>query len=179
MQPRTGTLSTRKSYLDLTPVDVSLTAGTNIPPPEFSPLSTTSPEPNSSHKKPRPPTAGGGPLSSHPTTPEDMMPGAFPPSPEADKASGKASQDSAPRVDSFREQQSRQATPERSLRAAQHKQPRRLFSLTNLRHSFGSSRSNLRTETSSPAPPTAAGSIIKSVFPSSNAILPRERTIEP
>ncbi|KAF2457850.1 hypothetical protein BDY21DRAFT_363451 [Lineolata rhizophorae] len=41
--------------LTLEPVNFSLTAGTDIPPPQESP--------------PRPPTPGRGPLSSHPTTP--------------------------------------------------------------------------------------------------------------
>lgn len=41
----------------LTPINVSLTDGTNIPPPQDSPDET------------RPPTSSGGPLSSHPTTP--------------------------------------------------------------------------------------------------------------
>ncbi|KAF2843631.1 hypothetical protein M501DRAFT_1012972 [Patellaria atrata CBS 101060] len=43
----------------LTPIDISLTAGTSIPAPLHSPPSTPG----------RPPTPGCGPLSSHPTTP--------------------------------------------------------------------------------------------------------------
>ncbi|TLD37484.1 hypothetical protein E2P81_ATG04296 [Venturia nashicola] len=58
--------------LTINPVDFSLTEGTNIPAPPDSPPQT-----------PRPPTSDGGPLTSHPTTPNgsSRMPGAFPPSP--------------------------------------------------------------------------------------------------
>lgn len=58
--------------LTIIPVDFSLTEGTNIPAPPDSPPHT-----------PRPPTSDGGPLTSHPTTPNgsSKMPGAFPPSP--------------------------------------------------------------------------------------------------
>ncbi|RDI88718.1 hypothetical protein Vi05172_g1153 [Venturia inaequalis] len=58
--------------LTIIPVDFSLTEGTNIPAPPDSPPRT-----------PRPPTSDGGPLTSHPTTPNgsSKMPGAFPPSP--------------------------------------------------------------------------------------------------
>lgn len=49
----------------LTPINFSLTEGTNIPAPPESPPAT-----------PRPPTAGRGPLSSHPTTPNGVPPSA-------------------------------------------------------------------------------------------------------
>ncbi|KAF2760997.1 hypothetical protein EJ05DRAFT_249031 [Pseudovirgaria hyperparasitica] len=47
----------------LSPINVSLTDGTNIPPPQDSP------------DEPRPPTPGRGPLSSHPTTPSGTFTG--------------------------------------------------------------------------------------------------------
>ncbi|QDS75581.1 hypothetical protein FKW77_006115 [Venturia effusa] len=58
--------------LTIVPIQFSLTEGTNIPAPPDSPPHT-----------PRPPTSDGGPLTSHPTTPNgsSKMPGAFPPSP--------------------------------------------------------------------------------------------------
>jgi hypothetical protein len=64
--------------LTITPVSFSLTEGTNIPAPLDSPPHT-----------PRPPTSDGGPLTSHPTTPNgsSKMPGAFPPSPASDPVS--------------------------------------------------------------------------------------------
>ncbi|KAK7544680.1 uncharacterized protein J3D65DRAFT_31863 [Phyllosticta citribraziliensis] len=47
--------------LDIKPIRFSLTEGTDIPEPQESPPSTPA----------RPPTPGGGPLSSHPTSPQD------------------------------------------------------------------------------------------------------------
>ncbi|KAI9850053.1 MAG: hypothetical protein M1830_007073 [Pleopsidium flavum] len=57
----------------LPPLSVSLTAGTDIPPP--APEPDTPPEPAQS------PAARTNPLSLHPTTPSDLIPGAFPTSP--------------------------------------------------------------------------------------------------
>ncbi|KAH7045157.1 hypothetical protein B0J12DRAFT_151660 [Macrophomina phaseolina] len=50
--------------LEIKPIDFSLTAGTDIPAPPESPPATPG----------RPPTPGGGPLSSHPTSPHDTTP---------------------------------------------------------------------------------------------------------
>ncbi|KAF1987101.1 hypothetical protein K402DRAFT_404003 [Aulographum hederae CBS 113979] len=65
------------------PVEFSLTAGTDIPAPIETP-----PPLNTSDEIVRPPTPGGGPLSSHPTTP--VPPGAFPESRTPSPANGKS-----------------------------------------------------------------------------------------
>ncbi|EON65251.1 hypothetical protein W97_04488 [Coniosporium apollinis CBS 100218] len=68
-------MSPRFTLLDLKPIDFSLTAGTNIPSPPASPII------------PRPPTPGGGPLSSHPTSPSSFhIPGAYPTTPPVNRA---------------------------------------------------------------------------------------------
>lgn len=71
--------------LDLPSLDFSLTAGTNIPSPPATPtLQEESDEIPDGHRLVRSPTPGGGPLSSHPTTPVVIgMPGAFPTTPPA------------------------------------------------------------------------------------------------
>ncbi|KAK6401244.1 hypothetical protein LTR95_019211, partial [Oleoguttula sp. CCFEE 5521] len=136
------TLNTRASYLSLTPVNVSLTAGTNIPPPDSPPPSPNY-FPTITPFKSRPPTAGGGPLSSHPTTPEDTTPSAWPPTPEAHK---KPSHDSAIKVDSLHPPP---PSPLSNMGPPPPRGPRRLFSLTSLRTSFSASRTSLRPSTSS------------------------------
>ncbi|KAK4993708.1 hypothetical protein LTR50_000319 [Elasticomyces elasticus] len=93
-------------FLSLTPVNVSLTAGTSIPaPPDSPPLSCLRSYSNIA----RPPTPGGGPLSSHPTSPIDafsddyMTLGSFPPTPDASISSRKTSTAISPsRQDSVR-----------------------------------------------------------------------------
>lgn len=159
----------RKSFLSLTPVDFSLTAGTNIPAPPDSP-------PHSPANSARPPTAGGGPLSSHPPSQEDI-PGAFPPTPEPEKehtvtkmsSASETSQHQQPPSSDNRERSDSFATPgspasnfqkpaHPDAHKAQSKAPRKLFSLGNLRQSFSSSRTSLHsnyqrpsTDTSQPA----------------------------
>lgn len=54
--------------LEIKPIDFSLTAGTDIPAPLESPPATPG----------RPPTPGRGPLSSHPTSPNDTPPNGDP-----------------------------------------------------------------------------------------------------
>lgn len=144
----------RKSYLTLTPVNVSLTAGTNIPAPPDTP-------PKSPALLARPPTAGGGPLSSHPTS-EDNIPQALPPTPEPEteapaKVSTSTSSDhNMDRTDSFNTPASPSSVHRNSPKPSEHKQTqsvRKLFSLNNLRQSFSSSRTSLHvarpsTETS-------------------------------
>lgn len=61
--------------LTLPTLDFSLTKGTNIP----SPPATPSPIEEEDENGRQTPTFGGGPLSSHPTTPVGIMPGSFPP----------------------------------------------------------------------------------------------------
>ncbi|KAF2431261.1 hypothetical protein EJ08DRAFT_193628 [Tothia fuscella] len=66
--------------LTITPVAFSLTEGTNIPAPPDSPPPTPGREADAGSDING---KAGGPLSSHPTTPEGI-PGAFPPSPSTD-----------------------------------------------------------------------------------------------
>ncbi|KAF2097163.1 hypothetical protein NA57DRAFT_57763 [Rhizodiscina lignyota] len=63
------------SPLELPSLDFSLTAGTDIPSPPATPPDNEA----DLNELGRSPTPGGGPLSSHPTTP--VMPGAFPSTP--------------------------------------------------------------------------------------------------
>lgn len=130
--------------LHVQPVAYSLTSGTNIPPPPDSPPIT----PALDH---RPPTPGGGPLSSHPT---NSMPGAFPPTPEPEKQrpadttmSSESNRDTT--ADSFQTptSPSSAANPHDGLQDSPNtRRParvRRLFSLSSLRQSFSSSRTSL------------------------------------
>ncbi|KAK4547711.1 hypothetical protein LTR36_000669 [Oleoguttula mirabilis] len=152
----------RKSYLSLQPVHYSLTAGTNIPAPLDSP-------PESPASSVRPPTPGGGPLTSHPTTPE-AMPGAFPPTPDAEKGSsadGSTTNSNAwqPRVDSFRTNYSPssatqpQNTPPPAVEPQRRPSGvRKLLSLSSLRSSFNNSRTSLHNpRTSNDAPNYTTG----------------------
>nr|POF04225.1 hypothetical protein CFP56_21980 [Quercus suber] len=136
----TSTRTNRQSYmLTVTPVDYSLTAGTNIPPPEddFSvPFAAAAP-----------PVADGGPLTSHPTTPDEQsVPGAWPSERRAVNHASKPvsnNDNNKPphvRKDSFRTSDSLDPQ-QRPTTAASG--VRRLFSLGNLRSSFSSSRTSL------------------------------------
>lgn len=147
----------RKSYLTLKPIDLSLTAGTNIPSPLHTP-------PKSPLGSARPPTAGGGPLSSHPTSADDI-PGEFPPTPEPDnersakRSSSSSSNTNMDRTDSFRTPASPSSPNRAPSKSSDHKNSnvRKLFSLNNLRNSFSSSRTSLhagRGSTDTAPPPT-------------------------
>ncbi|KAK3073229.1 hypothetical protein LTR53_005376 [Teratosphaeriaceae sp. CCFEE 6253] len=129
--------------LSVKPVNFSLTAGTNIPAPLDSP--PTSPAGSLA----RPPTPGGGPLTSHPATPIDV-PGAFPPTPEPERGGAVFKKPSATSTTA--------ALPHAPLaRIGSHEQPgsppeppqrrpsnvRKLLSLSSLRSSFNSSRTSL------------------------------------
>ena len=134
--------SNRKSYfLSVTPVDYSLTAGTDIPPPE-SPQHT-----------PEPPTPGGGPLTSHPATPpasENENTDKFISEPEPNRG----------RTDSFRTPTSPASAAQLSSSPQTQRRPsrvRKLLSLTNLRSSFSSSRTSLSVPRSSHDTPQTNG----------------------
>nr|POE50713.1 hypothetical protein CFP56_16228 [Quercus suber] len=136
--------SNRQSYmLTVTPIDFSLTAGTDIPPPEED-FST-------SFAAAAPPVADGGPLTSHPTTPDEkFMPGAWPTERRTTSHASKPvlnnhnyTHNKVPpslRNDSFRTSDSPDAQRRPSTAASG---VRRLFSLGNLRTSFSSSRTSL------------------------------------
>jgi len=140
--------SKRKSYLSLTPVDFSLTAGTNIPAPPDTP-------PASPLASARPPTAGGGPLSSHPTSAEDIHDTIYPPTPDpeteglAKMSTSTSSNNDTDRADSFRTPTSPSSPRQKPSKSEQQKHGqsvRKLFSLNNLRNSFSSSRTSLQTQ---------------------------------
>ncbi|KAK1046359.1 hypothetical protein LTR33_015087, partial [Friedmanniomyces endolithicus] len=151
-------IKTNRFLLSVRPVDYSLTAGTNIPRPLDSPPHS----PAGSFA--RPPTSGGGPLTSHPTTPEDLhIPGAFPPTPEPERESNaKTSTSTATtkgRQDSFRTPMSplppattNQTIPSPDLPKRSPSGMRKLLSLTSLRSSFSSSRTSLHIPQSSNEP---------------------------
>ncbi|TKA65262.1 hypothetical protein B0A55_10438 [Friedmanniomyces simplex] len=140
--------------LSLRPVDYSLTAGTNIPAP------LDSPPHSPAGSLARPPTPGGGPLTSHPTTPEDIhIPGAFPPTPEPERDSHAkmstsfSSAATKGRQDSFRTPMSpvSAATTNQTTTTSSPDPPqrrpsgmRKLLSLSSLRSSFNSSRTSLQ-----------------------------------
>ena len=117
----------RQSYLlSVTPINYSLTDGTNIPPPPESP------------RKQSPPAFRGGPLSSHPATPPNgaMKHGDAHDSPIADEE----------RTESFRSPTSDGSNANYYSSPQDRRKPggvRRLFSLSNLRSSFSSSRTSL------------------------------------
>ncbi|KAK4495967.1 hypothetical protein PRZ48_013235 [Zasmidium cellare] len=140
-----------KAYiLQVQPVDYSLTTGTNIPPPLESPTATA---PHNLRLS-RPPTPGGGPLSSHPTT--TSMPGAFPPTPEPEKDASSRPTDTTMSSETNRDAADGFHTPtspssaqnnhdglQDSPHARRPTGVRRLFSLSSLRQSFSSSRTSL------------------------------------
>jgi hypothetical protein len=157
--------SRRKSFLTLTPVDFSLTDGTNIPAPPDTPPRSPSPIPLA-----RPPTTGGGPLSSHPTSAEDIRSATLlPPTPDpeneafANMSTSNSSNHDMDRSDSFRTPGSPASANQKPSKAEQQKQGqsvRKLFSLNNLRNSFSSSRTSLQSQNTSsvetsPQPPQA------------------------
>ena len=125
-----GNISRKPYTLSVTPVDYSLTAGTDIPPPAESPRSYT----------PEPPTPGGGPLTSHPATP---------PATETESTGYNEKPTSEPnrgRTDSFRTDTSPASAAHLSSSPQTQRRPsrvRKLLSLTNLRGSFSSSRTSL------------------------------------
>ncbi|KAK1061455.1 hypothetical protein LTR74_011082 [Friedmanniomyces endolithicus] len=151
-------IKANRFLLSVRPVDYSLTAGTNIPRPLDSPPHS----PAGSFA--RPPTSGGGPLTSHPTTPEDLyIPGAFPPTPEPElETNAKTSTSTATtkgRQDSFRTPLSPIPTANTNLTIPSPDLPKRrpsgmrkLLSLTSLRSSFSSSRTSLQIPQSSNEP---------------------------
>ncbi|KAK0281826.1 hypothetical protein LTR35_002989 [Friedmanniomyces endolithicus] len=151
-------IKANRFMLSVRPVDYSLTAGTNIPRPLDSPPRS----PAGSFA--RPPTSGGGPLTSHPTTPDDLyVPGAFPPTPEPEwESNAKTSTSTATtkgRQDSFRTPLSPiptantyQTVPSPDLPKRRPSGMRKLLSLTSLRSSFSSSRTSLHIPQSSNDP---------------------------
>jgi hypothetical protein len=154
----------RKSFLTLTPIDFSLTDGTNIPAPPDTPPRSPSPIPLA-----RPPTQGGGPLSSHPTSAEDIRSATLPPTPDPEQevltkmSTSTSSNHDSLRTDSFRTPDSpASAHNKKPSKAEQQKagqSVRKLFSLNNLRNSFSSSRTSLQAQSpsaeTSPQPPQA------------------------
>ena len=167
--------TSRKSYLlYVTPVDYSLTDGTDIPAPQPAPSSPPrSPAPEIA----RPPTPGRGPLNSHPATPDDfasLRTGSFK-AHEKENMAPTTTADSD-KADSFR-------TPNSPASAAQHtsssspqqqaRRPsgvRKLLSITNLRSSFSSSRTSLiprpSNDIASQAPSAYAPSLKRPSSPS-------------
>lgn len=165
----------RKSFLTLTPIDFSLTAGTNIPAPLDTP-------PKSPAYAARPPTAGGGPLSSHPTSAEDIA-GTFPPTPEpeneglAKMSSSTSSDRNLDRADSFQtpaSPASKTRTPSKTPEQKQGQSVRKLFSLNNLRNSFSSSRTSLHGNRASSVETSP-----KQAQPESFSRPPSAQTIQP
>ncbi|KAF2769569.1 hypothetical protein EJ03DRAFT_327175 [Teratosphaeria nubilosa] len=142
------TRNTPYQPLSVQPVNFSLFAATGTPAPPASP-------PHSSHSSiARPPTPGGGPLTSHPTTPVDIA-GAFPPTPEPEHANLPMSKPKQQGQDGvFRVPAS---PPSAADSASQHihspepqRRPngvRKLFSMSSLRSSFNSSRTSLSLST--------------------------------
>lgn len=155
------------SFLTLTPVEFSLTDGTIIPAPPDTPPKSPAHIPLA-----RPPTAGGGPLSSHPTSAEDIRSATLPQTPDPEnepltKASTSTSSNNdmsndMDRTDSFRTPDSPASAKQKPSQQKQGQTVRKLFSLNNLRNSFSSSRTSVNhqnqntssTETS-PQPPQA------------------------
>lgn len=154
----------RQSFLELAPINMDLTAGTSIPPPQPTPPLTPT---MSLSPLVRPPTAGGGPLSSHPTTPVDL-PGAWISTPDllsherAPSTSPPSYFDPTPsaspvvpnlaylKQDSFRRPLSpasnmmqSQTPPPLQTQRRDSKGVRKLLSLSSLRNSFSSSRTSL------------------------------------
>ena len=106
----------RKSFLTLEPVNLSLTEGTNIPPPPESPVKPASSRIDETQSKNLAETT--------PQTPELH-----------------ASDSSKERADSLRTPLSPASTGRRA--SPRQGKPRKLFSLSNLRQSFSSSRTSL------------------------------------
>ncbi|GIZ37620.1 hypothetical protein CKM354_000106300 [Cercospora kikuchii] len=144
------------------PIDLPPAQSTTTP---ATPDSTASSPPLDLRKKQsrprpsRPPTEGGGPLSSHPTS--EYKPGAWPPTPDPDmhnKTSTDTSGNTRSRNDSFTSPASPAATSTHmySTHEPPHQRPgtvRRMFSLSSLRQSFSSSRTSF-----SQRPDTSHGS---------------------
>ena len=151
--------SKRKSYLSLTPVDFSdFSLTTNSPAQPNTPPAESSSRSPSPLVSARPPTAGGGPLSSHPTSAEDIHSSFFPPTPDtetdtnqlAKMSTSTSSNHDTDRADSFRTPASPSSTGQKPSKGEQQKQSvRKLFSLNNLRNSFSSSRTSLQNQNSS------------------------------
>ena len=134
----------RESYfLSVTSIDYDFTTGTDIPPPE-------SPRPSFVE----PPTPGGGPLTSHPTTP-DYLPAAYRSSSSEKENVEHAAMHSSDsyKADSFRMPGSPASAAQTSSPPQVKRQPsgvRKLLSLNNLRSSFSSSRTSLSVDKSQP-----------------------------
>lgn len=138
----------RKSYLlSVTPIDYSLTEGTNIPAPDNTP-----PRSPAADIAP-PPTPGRGPLNSHPATDyEESSHMDLVPQPSREKENGHSPP--AARVMSSDGNDSLHTTtsPPYASSPPQARRPsgvRKLLSLSNLRNSFSSSRTSLAIPRSS------------------------------
>ncbi|CZT16008.1 uncharacterized protein RCC_01848 [Ramularia collo-cygni] len=152
--------SAQPRYTALPPVSIvnfSLTSGTDIPPPEDTP--PASPEQNIT----RPPTPGGGPLTSHPTTEKVFsVPNTFPPTPDPEmephpklstSTAGTGFVGNRERADSYLTTSTSAAptSPVPTSQMPMHASApgtrrssgvRRIFSMSSLRQSFTSSRSS-------------------------------------
>ncbi|GAB7351398.1 hypothetical protein MBLNU459_g2074t1 [Dothideomycetes sp. NU459] len=167
-----ASMAKRQSFLELAPINIDLTAGTSIPPPQPTPPLTPS-IPMSPLV--RPPTAGGGPLSSHPTTPVDL-PGAWISTPDllsherAPSTTPPSYFDPTPsaspiipttacmKQDTFRRPLSPASgnvqvppPPPPPAQRRDSKGVRKLLSLSSLRNSFSSSRTSLLVSSSQPS----------------------------
>ncbi|EMF11245.1 uncharacterized protein SEPMUDRAFT_150227 [Sphaerulina musiva SO2202] len=154
----------RESYVlsvQREPLDCSVPAPLDSPPPSRPPSSGRGgSSQNNRPRLSRPPTPGGGPLSSHPAHDWTTSPGTWPPTPEAERASfHKTSSIDTNGISTSIAADSLHSpltplTPSTTTAAAppimehshsyQQRAPvRRLFSLTSLRQSFSSSRASL------------------------------------
>lgn len=141
-----STTTRRKSYLlSVTPVEYSLTEGTDIPAPDTAPPRSPAPD------LAPPPTPGRGPLNSHPTTPPADEPSQM----DTDSSSAREPHDEAPRshfISSDGASTSPRSPPTQQQYSPQPRRPsgvRKLLSLSNLRNSFSSSRTSLAIPRSS------------------------------
>ncbi|KAI6838456.1 hypothetical protein KC342_g4052 [Hortaea werneckii] len=152
----------RSSYMPLSvqPVYSSSTADANAS------VTPDSPPESPASSAGRPPTPGGGPLTSHPTNPNDLS-GAFPPTPDPERESQRAPSTHS----NFKQQQQRRESifklpisPASASPAAQSPEEppqnrrasgvRKLLSLSSLRSSFNSSRTSLSLPQQQPSEPS-------------------------
>lgn len=140
-------------FLSYTPTRESLTVGTSIPAPSSSPpLSPFA----------RPPTPGGGPLSSHPTTPIDLAHCWSPPfewssssnvhTPPKSSAESAVTSSTRTRNDSAQSTFRQPLTPaSANTQRRDSSKVKRLLSLSSFRNSFSSSRTSLLLSTPPPS----------------------------
>lgn len=150
----------RLLFLSFTPVDMSLTAGTSIPAPPASPPQSPG------GLGARPPTPGGGPLSSHPTTPIEKSRWSPPTSTRPSLNTPPISVTDSPTLSSKKIQTDYFRPPLSPASANTQRRNstgvRKLLSLSSLRNSFSSSRTSLalstqQSNTSHPSEPITHG----------------------